>query len=51
MLIGIAQERGLEAIYGIVLTENEKMLRLCKKMGFVSMRLPDGITRVEMALN
>ncbi|HNT44318.1 MAG TPA: GNAT family N-acetyltransferase, partial [Syntrophorhabdaceae bacterium] len=51
MLIGIAQERGLEGIYGIVLTENEKMLRLCKKMGFVSKRLPDGITRVEMKLN
>jgi len=27
------------------------MLRLCKKMGFVSKRLPDGITRVEMKLN
>ncbi len=51
MLIGIAQERELEAIYGIVLTENDKMLRLCRKMGFVSKRLPDGITRVEMVLN
>jgi acetyltransferase len=51
MLIGIAQERGLEAIYGIVLTENDKMLRLCKKMGFLSKRLPDGITQVEMKLN
>jgi acetyltransferase len=51
MLIGIAQERKLEAIYGIVLTENERMLRLCKKMGFVSKRLPDGITQVEMTLS
>jgi acetyltransferase len=50
MLVGIAQERELETIYGIVLTENERMLRLCRKMGFSSKMLPDGITQVEMVL-
>ncbi len=34
MIIGIAEERGLEHIYGIILPENESMLRICKKMGF-----------------
>jgi len=50
MTIGVAQERGLEEIYGIVLTENEKMLRVCRKMGFKPTTLPDGITRVTLNL-
>ncbi len=49
--IGIAEDKGLKEIYGIVLTENEKMLKLSKKMGFKSTRLPDGITRVSLALD
>jgi acetyltransferase len=49
--IGMAQERGLEEVYGLVLTENEKMLRVCRKMGFRSSLLPDGITRVSLSLN
>ncbi|MEM4290276.1 MAG: GNAT family N-acetyltransferase, partial [Nitrososphaerota archaeon] len=34
MVIEIAQEKGLDSIYGIVLPENTKMIRLCRKMGF-----------------
>ena len=34
MLIQIADEKGLETIYGIVMPENTKMIELCKKMGF-----------------
>ncbi len=34
MLIEIANEKGLESIYGIILPENEVMIRLCEKMGF-----------------
>ncbi|GBC70969.1 Acetyltransferase Pat [Candidatus Calditenuaceae archaeon HR02] len=34
MVIEIAREKGLDSIYGIVLPENIKMIRLCKKMGF-----------------
>jgi len=49
--IGIAQDKGLKEIYGIVLTENDKMLGLSRKMGFKSTRLPDGITRVSMELD
>lgn len=49
--IGIAQDKGLREIYGIVLTENDKMLRLSRKMGFESAMLPDGITRVSLQLD
>lgn len=51
IMIGVAQEKGLKEVYAIVLTENEKMLRVCRKMGFRSTLLPDGITRVSLALN
>jgi acetyltransferase len=49
--IGIAQDKGLQEIYGIVLTENDKMLKLSRKMGFKPARLPDGITRVSLELD
>jgi acetyltransferase len=48
--IGIAQDKGLREIYGTVLTENDKMLKLSRKMGFKLTRLPDGITRVSLEL-
>ncbi|MEM3420727.1 MAG: GNAT family N-acetyltransferase, partial [Candidatus Hadarchaeum sp.] len=34
MLIEIAQEKRLESIYGIIMRENKKMIRLAQKMGF-----------------
>lgn len=34
MLIGIAMEKGLKSIYGIVLNDNRKMIGLAKKLGF-----------------
>jgi acetyltransferase len=50
-MIGIAHDKGLQEIYGIVLTENDKMLRLSKSMGFKTVKLPDGITRVSLGLD
>ena len=50
MIIGIAQEKGLKEIYGIVLTDNTRMLTLCKRLGFHITHLPDGISRVNLAL-
>jgi len=35
-LIGIAHEKKLKSIYGFVLRDNRKMLRIAKKMGFVT---------------
>ena len=49
--IGIARDKRLREIYGIVLTENDKMLKLARRMGFRSAMLPDGITRVSLQLN
>ena len=50
MVIGIAQEKGLEKIYGIVLTDNKAMLRICQELGFRLRDLADGTTWVELAL-
>jgi len=50
MMIGIAQEKGLDEIYGIVLSENERMLKICRKLGFSRTLLPDGISRVTLRL-
>ncbi len=50
MIIGIAQEKGLEKIYGTVLTDNKKMLIFCEELGFTIRQLPDGISAVELLL-
>jgi len=50
MLIGIAQEKGLEELYGIVLTDNRRMIGICEELGFTVEYLPDGISRVELVL-
>jgi acetyltransferase len=49
-LIGIAQEKGLESFFGIVLTNNKKMISLCKKLGFLVKHLPEGLSEVELHL-
>ena len=38
MLIGIGEEKRLETIYGIVLSDNSHMIRLCRALGFETMR-------------
>ena len=50
VLIGIAQEKGLEEIYGYVLANNTKMLDICKKLGFIVEALPDKIDKVRLLL-
>jgi acetyltransferase len=50
VLIGIAEEKGLENIYGEVLTENEKMLAVCRKLGFAIETSDDDMTRVVLPL-
>ncbi|MDR4498398.1 MAG: bifunctional acetate--CoA ligase family protein/GNAT family N-acetyltransferase [Candidatus Scalindua sp.] len=49
-LIGIAQEKEIEKIYGIVLTDNDRMIMLCRELGFTVKPLPDGISIVELEL-
>jgi len=50
LLIGIAQEKGLKSIYGIVLNDNKKMLGLAKKLGFVVEGYSPGDTKVILEL-
>ena len=35
-MIGVARERGLKSVYGIVLSENTRMLNLGRKLGFIT---------------
>jgi acetyltransferase len=51
VLIGIAEEKGLERIYGEVLTENETMLAVCRKLGFTMEAIDDEITMVNFSLH
>jgi acetyltransferase len=50
MLIGIARERGLEEITADVLTENENMLKVFKRMGFTTHWVPGGTSEAVLKL-
>ena len=49
-LIGIAWDKGLGSIYGIVLNDNSKMISLAKKLGFTMRRPTDEESRVTLEL-
>jgi len=49
MLIEVARDKNVEAIYGIVMTENTNMINLCEKLDFTTKREQDGVT-VELKL-
>ena len=50
MLIGIGQEKGLEEIEGVVLSDNDRMIDLCKSLGFKRKLMPDGVSKVTLRL-
>lgn len=50
MLIGVAQDKGLEEVAGTVLTDNMSMLRVCETLGFKMSHQPDGVSKVRLAL-
>ena len=50
MLIEIAREKGLEDIRADVLTENESMLRIFRRLGFTAHYIPGGTTEVILRL-
>jgi acetyltransferase len=52
MLIRVARSRGLESIYGDVLSINRPMLEFCRKLGFTLGRNPDdaSVTRATLKL-
>ena len=51
MLIGVAQEKGLKSIYGIVLNDNEKMIGLSKKLGFTRTALSAEESKITLELS
>jgi len=51
ILIGIARDKHLHKIEGLVLTENGKMLGLCRKLGFQVKPEPEGVSKVILSLD
>lgn len=49
MLIEVAREKGVESIYGIIMSENLKITSLCEKLGFSTRREQDNVV-VELKL-
>ncbi len=49
-LIGIAQEKNLDKIYGVILNENKRMLQVCEELGFTKKPLEQGLVQAELAL-
>lgn len=43
MLIDVAREKSVESIYGIIMSENVKMVSLCEKLGFSTRREQDDV--------
>ena len=50
MLVDIAQEKGLEEVHGVTLTENDRALRLARSLGFSREIMPPGQTRITLRL-
>jgi acetyltransferase len=49
-IVEYARQRGIGEIYGTVLRENERMLSVCRKMGFALHAVPGDPTLVEVVL-
>lgn len=43
MLVEVAKEKGVESIFGIIMAENLKMIRLCEKLGFTIRREQENV--------
>ena len=50
MVIGVAQEKGLEEFYGYIQPGNKKMLKACGRLGMIPERIPDGLIRMKLKL-
>ena len=49
-IIDYARKRGIAEMFGIVLRENERMLAMCRELGFQLRTVPDDPTVVEVVL-
>ena len=51
MVIGIGHEKGLEEIYGFVLSENSRMINMATKLGCTVEPQEEGVTKVSLTLS
>jgi acetyltransferase len=51
MMIGIGHEKGLKEIYGFVLSENLRMINMCRRLGCAIEPQEEDITKVSLALS
>lgn len=49
-VIGVAEDKGLKEIYGVVLKDNVRMLNLCRKLGFTIEEEDEDTVRVSFRL-
>jgi acetyltransferase len=49
-IVDYARQRGIGEIFGTVLRENERMLRVCRAMGFTLQAVPEDPTIVEVVM-
>jgi acetyltransferase len=50
MLIEVARDKEVESIYGVIMSGNMAMIRLCEKLGFTTRREQDSV-KAELKLN
>ena len=50
-LIAVARSRGLERMYGDVLSTNRRMLAFCRRLGFALARVPEDLTVTRATLD
>jgi acetyltransferase len=52
VLIGVAQDKGLQSIWGTVLSDNEKMVRVATKLGFTTEKrdTSEGLTHIRLTV-
>jgi acetyltransferase len=50
LLIGIADEKGMEEFYGYIQPNNRRMVRLCEKLGMTRESTPDDLAVVRLLL-
>ena len=50
-IVALAKERGIGAVYGDVLQENDAMLRMCRELGFRVEAHPDDVSMVRVVKN
>ncbi len=51
IIIGIAQEKGLEELYGFVHHANRKMLKACSRLGMTGEKMSDELIRMSLHLH